>query len=349
MNIYFKHHSAGLVNQIMSVDTAFGLAFLEEAKLHIYNIAQTKEMPILMPKKLMSFVPKERYQLYKGSLNPNIFDILNIPNSVEYILDYDKTINQKHIENSINYCELLNYYYNCGGSNENEESFAEGRIKLAAEPNQNMHFYKCTFPLYSRFFYNRTPSLDKFLSQISLKKPYQNLAKIIFKYIGEFKGVHIRLTDHSHNYNNLKIISEYIKKTFDNLDMPLVVSTDDKQTIKNLLNNKCIFIDDIIQNQFADEFTRLPFHNEIVFGMISLLTMSYSKEFIGTLGSTFSGYIHRLRILRGRDSKMNYFPHVNLKNINDLGKPYSWNNCDLHTKAKSWYREWPECKLNFET
>jgi len=347
LNIYFKHHSAGLVNQIMSVETAFGLAFLEKAKLYIYHAIQAKEMPILMPKNLMSFVPLERYKLYEGSANPNIFELLNLPVIIEYELVYDKIINKKLIEDSTSYCELLNYYYNCGGSVINEERFAEGRYKLIVEPNKNLHLHKCTFPLYSRFFYNRTAQLDRFLSEISFKEPYQILAKRIAEYIGKFKGIHLRLTDHSHNYNNLKETSDYVKNLFHNADIPLIVSSDDKETVKNIFNDKCIFIDDIIQNQFRDEFMNLPFHNEIVFGMISLLAMGYSEEFIGTPGSTFSGYIHRLRVLRGFTEKMNYIPSASLKKFDGLGKPYSWNNSDLNTNTKSWYREWPECKLNF--
>ena len=144
-------------------------------------------MPILMPKNLMSFVPLERYKLYEGSANPNIFELLNLPAIIECELDYDKIINEKLIEGATSYYGLLNYYYNCGGSGINEERFAEGRSKLIVEPNKTLHLYKCTFTLYSRFFYNRTAQLDRLLSEISFKEPYQILAKRIAEYIGKFR------------------------------------------------------------------------------------------------------------------------------------------------------------------
>lgn len=343
--IYFKHHSAGLINQAMSVETAFALAFLEKAKLHIYNAAQTKESPIFICNDLINKDSLERKKLYAGSSNPTIFDLLNIPSNIEYVLDYKKTIDEEIVKNAKSYCNLLSYYYCCEKLNSDETSFSEGRSQLIIEEAKDTHLYQYTFPLYSRFFYNRPESLDKFLSQLTFKEHYQILAKRIAERIGPFKGLHFRLTDHSRNYDYKKITLDYVMQVFNRSDIPLIIASDDKHTVKNLFNNKCVFIDEIIQEQFADEFMNLPFHNEVVFGMISLLVMSYSEEFIGTPGSTFSGYIHRLRILKGSNQKINYLPSGNFKNLDDIGKPYSWNSCNLNTKIKSWYREWPECKL----
>lgn len=343
INIFFKHHSAGLINQVMSVETAFSLAFLEKAKLHIYNSKQTKENPIV----ISGIIPLERNKLYIGSKTPSIFDLLNLPEDISYVLDENKKIDEKFIKDAVNYIDLLNYYYRCGESNSDEKSFADGRSQLIIEPNQNTHLHTYTFPLYSRFFYNRPTSLDKFLSKLCFKEPYQILAKRIAGSIGQFKGLHFRLTDHSHNYEYSKITLDYVNESFHRKDIPLIISSDDKGTVKNLFNEKCIFIDEIIQEQFSNEFMNLPFHNEAVFGMICLLVMGYSEEFIGTPGSTFSGYIHRLRTLKGSIHPMNYLPSGRSKNLDSIGEPYSWNGSNLHTKAKSWYREWPECKLQF--
>lgn len=344
-SIYFKHHSAGLINQVMSVETAFCLAFLEKAKLHIYNTKQTKEDPIAMPIDLMRAIPPERRELYIGSAQPTIFDLLDIPNNISYILDYNKNIDEKYIKDIPNYRGLLSYYYRCVESGLDEESFADGRSRLIFEKEKGAHLYEYTFPLYSRFFYNRPKSLDIFLSKLCFKNPYQILAKKIAEYIGPFNGFHFRLTDHAKNYDYLNITLNCVMQSFNCKNIPLIISSDDKEMVKNLFNHKCIFIDEIIQKKFGDDFMSLPFHNEVVFGMISLLVMGYSKEFTGTLGSTFSGYIHRLRILMGSNEKMNYLPSEKLKNLHGLGKPYSWNNCNASTEAKSWSREWPECKL----
>jgi len=344
-NIYFKHHSAGLINQTMSAEIAFSLAFLQQAKLCVYNTKQTQEDPIVLPTNLMSIIPPERRKLYIGSSQPTVFDLLNIPNNISYILDHNKNIDEKYIKDIPNYKNLLSYYYRCGEPGLDEKSFADGRSRLVFDLENDVHLYHYTFPLYSRFFYNRPKSLDNFLSEIHFKKPYQILAKKIAEHIGPFNGFHFRLTDHAKNYDYSKITLDCVMRSFDCKDIPLIISSDDKEMVKNLFKHKCIFIDEIIQKKFGDDFMNLPFHNEIVFGMISLLVMGYSKEFIGTPGSTFSGYIHRLRSLGGLNKKMNYIPSGSIKILDDLGKPYSWNNCDLTTNAKSWYREWPECKL----
>lgn len=343
--IYFKHHSAGLINQAMSVETAFALAFLEKSKLYIYNAAQTKESPIFICNDLINKASLERKKLYAGSLNPTIFDLLNIPSNIEYVLDYQKSINEEIVKNAMSYVNLLSYYYCCEESNSDEINFSEGRSRLIIDAEKDVHLYQYTFPLYSRFFYNRPVSLDKVLSQLTFKEPYQSLAKRIAERIGPFRGLHFRLTDHANNYDFSKITSDCISRSFNRHDIPFIISSDDKDIVKNLLDDKYIFIDEIIQEQFADDFLNLPFHNEVVFGLISLLVMAYSEEFIGTPGSTFSGYIHRLRVLRGVIDEMNYLPSGKEKKIDAIGKPYSWNSCDLHTNTKSWYREWPECKL----
>lgn len=343
--IYFKHHSAGLINQTMSAEIAFALAFLENAELYIYNSKYTKEAPIVIPKNFASLVYPERHKLYSGSLNPSIFDLLNLPQNINFTLDESKNIKAELIKHAVTYSNILEYYYKCGEFDEDENFFADGRLKLLIKPQESVHLHTYTFPLYSRFFYNRPVELDVFLSKISFKEPYQILAKRISDYIGPFKGLHFRLTDHSHNYEYSKITLDYINQSFYRKDIPLIISTDDKDTVKSLFNRECIFIDKIIQEKFADEFMNLPFHNEAVFGMICLLVMVYSEEFIGTPGSTFSSYIHRIRILKGSAQKMNYLPAGRSKNLDALGKPYSWNDCNLNTKTKSWYREWPECKL----
>lgn len=344
-NIYFRHHSAGLINQVMSVETAFSLAFLENAHLYIYNAIQTDANPILIPTVLINKAHVEYEELYAGSYQPSIFDLLNIPSNISYTLDNNKNLDEKYTKDALNYSDLIFYYYRCGESHSDEKSFAEGRNRLITEPNKNIHLYKATFPLYSRFFYNRPVSLDKFLSQLTFKEPYQILAKRIAKRIGPFRGFHFRLTDNCKNYDYFKITLEYLNERFNRTDIPLIITSDDKDTVKKLFNQKCIFIDEIIREEFSDDFLNLPFHNHIVFAMISLLVMGYSEEFIGTLGSTFSGYIHRLRTLMGSTDQMNYLPSGREKKIDAIGKPYSWNSSNLPTEIKNWYREWPECKL----
>ena len=133
-----------------------------------------------------------------------------------------------------------------------------------------IHFVQYAFAFYSRFFFQRTCDLDSFFSRLTFKKPYLDLAEKIAKNIGKFRGMHIRLTDHSNKYDSSPKNIEDGQKYFVDTSLPLIVSTDNKDKIKTHTNIKCVFVDDIITEDFAKEFMSLPFHNEVVFGLISL-------------------------------------------------------------------------------
>ena len=116
--------------------------------------------------------------------------------------------------------------------------------------------------------------------------------------------------------------------------------------IKNDINENFLFIDDIITDQFAEDFIKLEFHDEVVFGLISLLILSHSEHFIGTPGSTFSAYIHRLRVHNNKQECFEYMPAKPQYDNYVQNGPFSWNGFNCHTNVKNWWREYPECKLN---
>jgi hypothetical protein len=81
---------------------------------------------------------------------------------------------------------------------------------------------------------------------------------------------------------------------------------------------------------------------EVSFGILNNLVMHYSKDFIGSPGSTYSGYIHRA-INQNNDSYV-----WKIFNESDLiqGMPYSWNGYNSRdTMTKQWWREWKESRL----
>jgi hypothetical protein len=339
-NIYWKIHTAGLINQVMSIETGAGIAFMEKAPICFYKTRVDKNRTVSPS----GIIPEKRKRLYSGSSMPIIFDLLDIPNDIFY-----SVINQNDISSEIKIkClelnDILGFYYKCqDGPHETE--FAEGRNLVPSVNNSSVNFVKFTFAFYSRFFFNRPPALDSFLSRLTFKKEYLDLAEKIAKKLGKFRGMHIRLTDHANKYDTTPENIANGQKYFINTNLPLIVSTDDKNRVSDKIKIKCIFVDDIINDEFDKEFMRLPFHNEIVFGLISLLIMSYSEEFVGTPGSTFSSYIHRLIINRGLKNNLNYIkagkPFDNYKQ----NGPFSWNGFEMHTNTKNWWREWEECKL----
>jgi len=71
-----------------------------------------------------------------------------------------------------------------------------------------------------------------------------------------------------------------------------VILTDDVNN-KMFKDKDVIFLDDYIVENFSEDFLSLPSQSEIVFGLIGLLVMCQSKEFVGTPRSTFTAYIQR--------------------------------------------------------
>lgn len=101
-----------------------------------------------------------------------------------------------------------------------------------------------------------------------------------------------------------------------------------------------VMLDDLIINNFLDDFKQLRFKDEISFGILNNLVMHYSDNFIGTAGSTFTGYIQR-SINQNRD--------VGFKLFNEQepvqSGTYSWNGHHVDTITKQWWREWKESRL----
>jgi hypothetical protein len=108
-----------------------------------------------------------------------------------------------------------------------------------------------------------------------------------------------------------------------------------------MLKNKNItLLDNIIVENFSKEFLSLPNHSEIAYGLVCALILIYSKSFIGTFGSTFTGYIHRER----NKLKDETFDFMGIPSFGN-GTPYSWNLKDYEGWS-GMVREWPESKLN---
>jgi hypothetical protein len=104
--------------------------------------------------------------------------------------------------------------------------------------------------------------------------------------------------------------------------------------------HRFILLDEFIVNNFAKEFKSLPYQDEVIFGLICNIVLHDSVNFVGTSGSTYTAYIHRVRNQKGVET-WNFFDNPE----ESLGTPYSWNNYNLHLGKKMWWREWKESKL----
>jgi hypothetical protein len=333
-NIFWQIHSAGLINQVMSVEIGCGIAYLEKKPISFFNFSNKSYGSIF----LQPIVTMKLREITVAP-KPNVFQLIDIPSDIEYRL-----INEVPNEPYCTHSDIITHYYKCG-EGQNEGLFSEGRGKLSLNIHMHNFFHINCFAFYSRFFFSRPRGLDILLSKIRFKDEYVSLAKKIASQLKNFSSIHFRLTDHSKNYhatseNRMKHINRAKEVGY-----KIIYCTDDVNLIRSEMQADCLFVDEIILNHFRTEFLQLEFHDDVVLGLISMLVVSDSEFFIGTPGSTYSSYIHRLRYLNGKKDCFLFMDSNHNENFVQNG-PYSWNGYNCHVAAKNWWREWPECRLN---
>lgn len=337
--LYFKLHAAGIINQVLSVELGLCLGFLLQRKVIFTKFICIADAPIAISGNKFQGISK----LIEGSHKPLIFDIMDLPLKM---FDFgDKTLAEQYKHD---YGSLIHYYYQDQETTDSfaEEFFAEGRKKLLIS-NENVYLDTDTISTYSRFFFNRSKKLDSFISTLKFQDEYQELAKKIADSIGPFKGMHVRLTDHAEIM--FTATEERFNKGLVFLSddpLPLVICTDDHSGYLEKYKKTTIMLDQYIIKNFEDEFRELPYHDLTVFGVICLLVMSYAKEFVGTPGSTYTGYIQRLRLNRGLEENFYFIDDPDHPSKYHKTGPYNWNGFAIHPCTKAWWREWPECKLD---
>lgn len=315
--IYYKlWNPAGLINQLMSIELAVGIREITGCNISIYNVLNGKDRTT--PIYAESMYHNSRGPIIDNSRGFLISDILNWKDKDQYTVieekDYVVDSKLKTIENL-----MLGYY---DPSNIYDADFSEGRERL--ELHDNMHI-KGTLGWYSRFFNNRSKELDIALSSVRFLPEYYELSKTIAESLGNFNGAHLRLTDH---------VAQRVDTTQDMFDLgiskiedgnPIVICTDEPDTkLLKTQKEKFILLDEYILNNFSKEFSEFKYRDEISFGLLNNLVMHYSKKFVGTIGSTYTAYIHR-NMNQKTDIDWHWFDFTNNPVYKYQGfGPYSW-------------------------
>lgn len=344
--IIFKlHNPCGLFNQVTCIENAVALSYFLKKDMTIHHIFNkpwnshiTHGIGIYSANKWYnkrSFVDETNV--------PKITDLMDIHTygDVDFIDD------QLDIESQV----FTEAFYNFSDNRENEDFFSAGKRRF--NPDDVSHYsFRWTLGWYSTFFMNRPAEVDLALSKTTFKKEYWELASEIAKSIGPFVGAHVRLTDNMFDHpleHEVKAGIESLKSGY-----PVVIATDDPK--KSTVRNNCdIILEEYIEKEFINEFKQLKFTDEVTLGLISNLVMCHAEDFIGSQGSTFTGYIQRHA--GGTMKIFNEAPY-------EQDGPFTWNgykmpqlknpeaNIEWGYTAKlniwdiSWWREWPEFKLN---
>ena len=339
---YRLYQPCGLFNQLTSLELAIGLSNRYNKSLVIHNINNpySNEYKSRVPVYSANYKFNDRRGLVDTGVFPRITELVNWKNKEQSVF-IDDSVDKFTEENLV--VENLMMYYSSDDDNlkENESDFSENREKLLIGDFNNIHL-KNTLGYYSRFFFNRNTELDSVLSSIRFDEGYYELAEQVARSIGDFNGAHFRLTDHKSFFDpDINILDSGLNR-LDN-SLPIVMCTDqqDSEIVKNS-SYKFLLLDNYILNNFYKEFRQFKFKEEVSFGILNNLVMHYSKDFIGSPGSTYTGYIYR-SINQKQELDLKLFmedPHIQ----NGI---YSWNgynNKDIYTKQ--WWREWKESKLN---
>jgi hypothetical protein len=287
--IFFQlYNPTGMINQVMSLELAVGLAHETKKDLIVHYVSNTgddlynsRNVPIFTPSRWHN---EQRKNFTNPDQFPHLLDLMNFNENLTFI---DTKIDFFKQEEFVIDDTLSGYYYSAENEvSENELLFAEGRQRIPLD--KNVHLKK-TLGWYSRFFYNRSSQLDNALKSVRFKDVYVDLAKKISNSLGSFQGMHLRLSDHIKMFNTTQDMFESWLNRYENNGFPIVVSTCEPGN-KMIQDNKHRFIllDEYIVNNFRDEFMSLPFQDEVIFGLICNLVLHDSINFVGTSGSTYS-------------------------------------------------------------
>lgn len=258
------------------------------------------------------------------------------------------------------------------------QHFRNGRqyiYRLDERQNEapDLHINTHALGNYSHFFYldeDRHQQLIKVMKRLRPKRPYRHVSERIAAALGNFNAIHIRRGDFVRNELSKKKITRAASIGGDEIvanlasrmscDDPLVICTDGDPReeifgpIKNYFR-EVVFLDSYLRESanIREMISELPRSDPAVFVLLTQLVASKARVFAGTLFSTFTALIHRLR---GFDNGKSEFLYC----YNDFASPlvrferceflpvedgqYTWNRIryPISPGAYSWFREWPE-------
>jgi len=285
------------------------------------------------------------------------------------------------------------FYYPAKLSTETDDyrSFARGRTEFvtAGEDISNVPALSFsggshgeTLCFYSYFFYlDPAAQLQacEALRRVRPKPELDELAKRVARDLGSFNAAHIRRGDFKSTIG-VTTLERAAAEAIEALDWNfsrddrLVVLTDEAgdpffDEIKAAYPDH-VFLDHHILENYSSDFLELPARDSIALAYLSQLIAAESRDFIGSMTSTFTSIIQRMRgnlgkdepfkflwnelpepgdkLERGRHSKSDCIRLEKGIMVEEGDGPYSWNRVNQRLNP-GWMREWPESFLIEET
>ena len=366
--LFVPGYYCGFSNNKMSLDIAIVLAFLTGRVLVPYRFRLPRRLPVV----------QEPGRVLEPLQVPDLFDI-PIPWSDESLFKTWISV-PGALESAWApvFESVLRFPATLPSDDARFRHFRNGRRYVYTISEQeheapDLHISTHTLGHYSYFFYldeERRRQVVDLMKRLRPRRPYLEVADRIAASFGPFNAIHVRRGDFVSNELSRKKITraatisgqEIVANLASRMrrDDPLVICTDGSSREEIFGPIQKYFRETIFLDRYLRENTsiremlgRLPRNDEAVEALITQLVASKARVFAGTLFSTFTALIHRLRGFAGRESSFLYCyndfdsPLVRFERCEFLpvdDGPYTWNRIryPVSPGAYSWLREWPE-------
>ncbi len=366
--LFIPGYYSGFSNNKMSLDIAIVLAYLTGRVLVPYRFRLPRQSP----------VDARAGRVPEPLLVPDLFDI-PVPWSDEYLLKtWISEPDATQCDWAPVYESVLCFPATLSRDDACFQHFRNGRQHVYAfsereEQAPDLHISTQALGHYSHFFYlddERRSQVVNLMKRVQPRRPYVELADRIAASFGPFNAIHVRRGDFVHNelskqkitraasINGQEMVANLASRM--HRDDPLVICTDgsSREELFGPIQKyfrEVIFLDRYLRENatIRDLVSQLPRDDETVPVLLTQLVASKARVFAGTLFSTFTALIHRLRGFASHESRFLYcyndfltplvhFDRCEFLPVDD--GPYSWNRIryPVSPDAYSWLREWPE-------
>jgi GDP-fucose protein O-fucosyltransferase len=334
-NLY-NDGNIGMCNAMMSIENALIIALLTNRdKIVFYS----------------------NEKLYNTNSNKTIFDLFDISfnHEIVYSNEIDKSIKEIPYE----FSDICFY-----SKDEPSKEFLNNRtntvdLSTYIDVNEIRTLNNMTLGWYSYLFYlkeNRKYIIEYIRDSFKPKKRYLDLCNnyvySIKKEYGSFESIHIRRGDYLNvpNTKNKEVdlvkLSESLLSEIDRSSLLLLHTDEEDDSYFNSLklNFNSLWNIDLELNKYELDKSEK--------GLVSLLIASHSNNFIGTLYSSFTGFIQRYRMYNSFKEEFKYLYSqidgvdlIDFKLKEESTGSNTWNRILLPDGYKGmsfWFREWPE-------
>lgn len=319
MNLHWNVYGGGIANQLMSIQVGIILSFLSKRKLILYQ-----NYPLAFSNK----------GLFINDLFDFNFDFMKSDINTTSWFPADFSTCYYHLDKP-------NEDFIFGRECVNISDYQENDIGSSTANTLGYYSFK--------IFFNdcKKEAVQYLMNNLLPKEKYQFLASKISNELGCKNSIHVRRGDFcqiEHFANNYTASFNTLENTIYNnfYHYPILVHTNEEDEKYFKCENELIFIDKIIKEKHKEL-------DDVEVSLISMLIAMRSENFLGSLGSTFTGLIHQNKKLNNPESKFKYL-FSNSSALNRLGEEikvngkYTWNQLKLkHWSECNWQREYPEC------